>query len=255
MNKLVMLAAAGLMALGTSATAADMRPYTKAAPVAYAAYDWSGLYVGINGGGGWSGKCWDLVNDSGTIFSPPLSEGCHNASGGTFGGQIGYRWQTSAWVFGLEAQGNWADFRGSNINLSDSDTSDHSRITSFGLFTGQIGYAINNVLLYAKGGAAVVADRYEARDVPTGLVVDRASESRWGGAVGVGLEVGFAPNWTLGFEYDHLFMGTRNVNSYGVGNFGIAPGVFSATDRIRQDVDLATVRLNYRFGGPAVPRY
>jgi outer membrane immunogenic protein len=27
------------------------------------------------------------------------------------------------------------------------------------------------------------------------------------------------------------------------------------TDRIRQDVDLVTVRVNYRFGGPVVARY
>jgi outer membrane immunogenic protein len=57
-------------------------------------------------------------------------------------------------------------------------------------------------------------------------------------------------NWTLGFEYDHLFMGDRDV-SFAVVN----TGAFSATDRIRQDVDLATVRVNYRWGGAAVPRY
>ena len=31
----------------------------------------------------------------------------------------------------------------------------HSNIRSFGLFTGQVGYAANNVLCYVKGGAAV----------------------------------------------------------------------------------------------------
>ena len=46
-----------------------------------------------------------------------VAEGCHDATGGTAGGQIGYRWQSGAWVFGLEAQGNWADFSGSNISL------------------------------------------------------------------------------------------------------------------------------------------
>ena len=73
--------------------------------------------------------------------------------------------------------------------------------------------------------------------------------------VGVGLEYGFTPNWSFGVEYDHMFMGTRDVNFYGVGTFGVAPGVFTATDRIRQDVDLVTVRVNYRFGGPVVARY
>jgi len=72
------------------------------------------------------------------------------------------------------------------------------------------------------------------------------------GLIGAGIEFGFAPNWSVGFEYDHLFMGDRNIDT-----FGVPSGLFSGTDRIRQDVDLATVRLNYRFGGfgPVVPRY
>ena len=41
-----------------------------------------------------------------------------------------------------------------------------SNIDAFGLFTGQIGYAANNVLFYVKGGAAVTSDRYRIVDVP-----------------------------------------------------------------------------------------
>ena len=48
---------------------------------------------------------------------PGTAEGCHDATGGVAGGQIGYRWQTAAWVFGLEAQGDWADLKGSNASL------------------------------------------------------------------------------------------------------------------------------------------
>jgi outer membrane immunogenic protein len=32
------------------------------------------------------------------------------------GGQIGYRWQSANWVFGVEGQGDWADFTGSNLS-------------------------------------------------------------------------------------------------------------------------------------------
>jgi outer membrane immunogenic protein len=87
------------------------------------------------------------------------------------------------------------------------------------------------------------------------LTIDTATETRWGGALGVGLEFGFATNWSIAVEYDHMFMGTREVSSYGVGTFGLAPGSFSATDRIHQDVDLATVRVNYKFSGPVVAKY
>jgi outer membrane immunogenic protein len=243
----------------TSASAADLaaRPYVKAPPPAVVAiYDWSGFYIGINGGWGSAHKCWSETND---VFlgvqNPALPEGCHDATGGTVGGQIGYRWQASNWVFGLEGQGNWADFTGSNANLSFIGVTDRTKIDAFGMITGQVGYAWNNVLLYVKGGGAVVSDKYNTNFTATGLIIDTGKETRWGGVVGAGIEIGFAPNWSVGFEYDHMFLGTRDVTATGVGNAGIAVGAFSATDRISQDVDLALVRLNYRFGGPVVARY
>src|SRR3984893_15500636 len=156
------LGTVGLIALGLAApaSAADLaaRPYTKApAPMMAAIYDWSGFYIGANGGGGSSRKCWDSTNLTGVFI---FGEGCHDATGGVAGGQIGYRWQSSAFVFGLEAQGDWADLRGSNISLFVPFFTNQSKIDAFGLFTGQVGYAFNNVLLYAKGGAAVTADRF-----------------------------------------------------------------------------------------------
>jgi outer membrane immunogenic protein len=246
------------LAAAAPASAADLaaRPYAKAPPPMIAAiYDWSGFYIGINGGGGWSQKCWDRTNDAGLILTPAFAEGCHDASGAVAGGQIGYRWQASSWVFGLEAQGDWADLKGSRTSVFDIAARNQSKIDAFGLFTGQIGYAWNSALVYVKGGAAVTGDHYRIFDIPTGVEFARANETRWGGVVGVGVEFGFAPNWSVAFEYDHLFMGDRDVTFSGRGAFGFAPGAFVATDRIRQDVDLATVRVNYRWGGPVISKY
>src|ERR1700712_2553860 len=115
MNKLL-LAAVGVMTMGLSvpASAADLaaRPYTKAPPMIAAVYDWSGFYIGANGGWGSSHNSWDA--NSPLFATGP--EGSHDASGGTVGGQVGYRWQAGTFVFGLEAQGNWADFKGSNVS-------------------------------------------------------------------------------------------------------------------------------------------
>jgi len=248
--KKVLLSTVALIAFAAPAAAADLaaRPYTKAPPAPIAVvYDWSGFYIGANGGWGSSRKCWDFVTPGGAFIG---AEGCHDATGGTAGGQIGYRWQASSWVFGLEAQGNWADFRGSNVSLLFPGARNDSRIDAFGLFTGQVGWAANNVLFYIKGGAAVTADRFRIFDVPTGVVVGTAGDdTRWGGVVGVGLEYGFAPNWSAAIEYDHLFMQDRTVT------FNTPGGVFFGNDRIRQDVDLVTVRVNYRWGGPVIAKY
>src|SRR5437762_2256447 len=158
--KKILLGAMALVTLGLAApaSAADLaaRPYTKAPPPMIAAiYDWSGFYIGINVGVGLSHKCRDRTNTAGVILTPTdPTEGCHDASGAVAGGQIGYRWQASSWVFGLEAQGDWADLKGSRTSLFDIAARNQSKIDAFGLFTGQIGYAWNSALLYVKGGAA-----------------------------------------------------------------------------------------------------
>ena len=182
---------------------------------------------------------------------PSVPEGCHNATGATVGGQIGYRWQATNWVFGLEAQGNWADFRGSNASQyavfgTTSLLNDVTKVDAFGLFTGQVGYAFNNVLLYAKGGAAVVHDKYSLTLTPAGaaalaplftVVAGQTgavgSETRWGGTVGAGIEFGFAPGWSVAVEYDHLFMGSRDVTTNTIAPFAAPP----STHRISQDID------------------
>jgi outer membrane immunogenic protein len=258
--KKILFGTIGVIALGLAApaSAADLaaRPYTKApAPAVAAIYDWSGFYIGINGGGGSAHKCWDFVTP---VTGVLVREGCHNATGGTVGGQIGYRWQSANWVFGLEGQGNWADFRGDNVStvLFATGIRNQSRIDAFGMITGQIGYAWNNVLFYVKGGGAVVDDRYRGYSVPTGLLFDSANETRWGGVVGAGLEFGFAPNWSIGFEYDHMFLGNRNITMAASGNFvGFPAGAATRTDRIGQDVDIGLIRVNYRWGGPVIAKY
>src|SRR5262249_50330317 len=119
-------------------------------------------------------------------------------------------------------------------------------------FTGQVGYSWNNVLGYVKGGAAVTDNKYEGLATIGGFVTDRATDTRWGGVVGAGIEYGFAPNWSAALEYDHMFMGTNNyafASAFPVGGFN------TRNLNIRQDVDLVTVRVNYRFGGPIVARY
>ncbi|MBR0944237.1 outer membrane protein [Bradyrhizobium liaoningense] len=241
MNKNLLLAAVSFVALSATATApalaADLaaRPYTKAPAMIATVYDWSGFYIGINGGGGSSHATWDFVGVG--------REGSHDATGGTVGGQIGYRWQSGQWVFGVEGQGNWADFSGDNTSALFA-TRNRTKIDAFGLITGQVGYAWNNVLVYVKGGAAVVSNKYEISST-AGALLSSSSDSRWGGTVGAGLEYGFAPNWSVGVEYNHIFLSDKDVTFAG----------FAGSERIRQDVDMGLVRLNYKFGGPMIGRY
>jgi outer membrane immunogenic protein len=248
--KKVLLVTASLIALGAAApaVAADLaaRPYTKAPAMMAAVYDWSGFYIGANGGWASSRNSWDSVAPAFAVGP----EGSHDADGGTVGGQVGYRWQAGTYVFGLEAQGNWADLNGSNTSTLFAASRNQSRINAFGLFTGQIGFAANNALFYVKGGAAVTDNRNRIYSTLTGLqLASTGDDTRWGGTIGAGIEYGFAPNWSIGVEYDHLFMSDRTLT------FTTPAGAFFGTDRIRQDVDLVTARVNFKFGGPVAGRY
>jgi outer membrane immunogenic protein len=251
--KRTFLAAVAWLALGAApALAADLAPraYTKAPPMIATIYDWGGFYLGINAGGGSARNCWTNTSILGVPTVPNAGEGCHNATGALAGGQLGYRWQTGAVVFGVEAQGNWADFKGSNASQFIPGATNQTKIDAVGLFTGQVGYAWNNVLWYVKGGAAVTSDKYTGITTATGTAFDRASDTRWGGVVGTGVEVGFAPNWSVGAEYDHVFMGSHALTFTGV-----PAGAASRTDTVGQDVDMASVRVNYRWGGPVVAKH
>jgi outer membrane immunogenic protein len=245
MMKKILLGTIGVVAIAAPALAADLpaRTYKAPPPVVMPVYDWTGFYIGANGGWGSSRNCWDIVPLAGALEP----DGCVSKSGGLIGGQVGYRWQMGQAVFGLEAQGDWADLSGSRISLLDPTLTLGTKVDGLGLFTGQIGYAWNAALLYLKGGAAVTSNTFSVSSGGVGLA--SASSTRWGGTVGVGVEYGFSPNWTAGIEYDHLFMGDSN-NSFSVGP--LAAGVLN---RISQDVDMVTLRFNYKFGGSVVARY
>ena len=226
-----------------TASAADLaaRPYTKAPPMPEAVYNWTGFYIGVNGGGGWGhAREVDTINGSTTA---------HDTSGGLAGGQLGYNWQTGAWVFGVEADGDWADLTGSAPcpNPAFACASDTRALASF---RGRIGWATGPALFYATGGLGYANERYTGLTVAGGTpgagTTGVFTDDRWGYAVGAGIEWGFAPNWSGKIEYMHYgFDATNSI----AGTLSAAPIALSSR------IDTVKVGINYRFNGPVVARY
>ena len=252
--KKFLLGTVGLMALGMAAPAVAADMAVKAAPVPYIApmYNWSGFYIGVNGGWGSSRNRYEWTGPG--VFA--LGYGA-DATGGTIGGQIGYNWQAGSWVFGVEAQYNWADLNKAFYGPVGT-WSVGTKVDALGFFTGRVGYAANNALFYVKGGAAVANnDRWAAWN---GVNFASASNTRWGGTVGVGLEYGFTPNWSFGVEYMHAWLGNNDYAWHSTNFVGV-----NGWNNLHasQDVDVVTLRLNYRFGvgkgpvgkNPVVARY
>jgi outer membrane immunogenic protein len=190
------LAVSVLAISSASALAADLpaRTYTKAPAYVAAIYDWSGPYIGGNAGYGSSRDCRTNLT-----FATNL--GCYNATGAIAGGQLGYCLQSGTWVYGVEAQGDWADLNGNAQNIANPLNRIRSQTDAFGLFTGQVGYAWDNALLYVKGGAAVTDRKYDFIVNASGLTAASSGfVSQWGGTVGTGVEYGFARNWSAALE-------------------------------------------------------
>ena len=119
--KKFLLGTVGLVALGMAApaSAADLaaRPYTKAPPPYVAPiYDWTGFYIGANGGWGDSHNCVDFLNTAGVVPSLPaaaIGPVASSAVSSVIAGKPAMR------VFGLEAQGDWADLSNQRVSLID----------------------------------------------------------------------------------------------------------------------------------------
>ena len=192
MNK-ILLAIAGVLALGIgSASAVDIarRPVMPAKAPAYVApsYNWTGPYIGINGGGGWGSSS----------FSAPLPSTSFDTSGGLVGGTLGYNWQANQIVFGLEGDIDWSHLSGSGTCGAVSCSAENDWL---GTVRGRLGYAFDHFLPYVTGGGAFG----NIKTNKTG--VGSADESRAGWTIGGGVEYGLGGPWSLKAEYLYVDLG------------------------------------------------
>lgn len=236
----VALAAVATFGFVSAASAADMPTKAPMAPLPVA-YNWTGIYVGINGGGAWASESWtDNTAGPGT----PVSI---RPTGGVFGGQLGYRWQWTQLVLGLEGTWDWSTMRQTVSSGTIPAFTEELKVRSIWTATGQVGFAgIDRALLYVKGGWA--GARSDANIVGAGFAGLTASNSQTsnGWTFGAGLDYAIWQNWIIGVEYDHFDLNfgtfTAPFASGGI------PWIVNNTSRLR--IDQVVGRLSYKFDWP-----
>ncbi len=228
MKKLSALLAINLLLIAPS-FAADAVVEDVAPVVVETGYNWSGFYVGVNGGYGWG--------DTNHYFTATsLSAGDWDVNGGLVGGTLGYNWQPfgSNWLLGVEADAAWSGIDGDGDRTGCNTGDCFTDMRAFGTARARVGAAFDNSLIFVTAGGAFA-------NVDAGILNsnDNDSDNRFGWTVGAGFEYGFTNNWSAKAEYLYADFGD-DVN-YTIG------GSVNPTE-----VDLTTnivrVGLNYRFG-------
>jgi outer membrane immunogenic protein len=152
---------------------------TKAPAYVSQMYNWTGAYVGINGGYGFRGS--------------------NGADGWMVGGTVGYNWQSGGpLVWGIEGDLDWTRMRGSNTALTQTSNN------WLGTVRGRLGYAMGPTgswMPYVTGGVAFG----DIDNAVTGFGSARDTKAGW--TLGGGIEAALSGPWTAKVEYLYVDLG------------------------------------------------
>jgi outer membrane immunogenic protein len=263
--------AVAILAIGGTAQAADYRrPVLKAPPAPPPVMDWTGFYVGLNGG-------YSFGQARSTAFAGTAGEVdvSRRVNGWLGGAQAGYNWQVSpSWLLGVEADLQITGER-AGIGVSGGSTrvtvpgGDFNLVTTlsaansysmpwFGTFRGRVGVVADpTILLYATGGLAIADIKYATQNyitgqlfgpgatgtIPDGPAVTVAGtafsekQTRVGFTLGGGVEYKLSRNWSGKLEYLYLDFGRSTYFS----------GIAGTQTEVRFRDHVARAGLNYAF--------
>ena len=263
--KKLLLATTALLGLTAGALAADLPSRRAPAPfVAVPVFTWTGFYVGVNAGYGFSDSnnnnssvsfpTGSILNSAATNLTVNYNNNINgNRDGFIGGGQVGYNYQFGQFVIGLEADGQYVDFGRRRNNLitpanytiapggtlglafsfppANIQFSGNRSMDFLGTVRGRVGYAFDRVLVYGTGGLAY-------------------NEDDLGFAAGGGVEYAFTPN--LSAKVEGLYVSLDRGRNNGQTTFDLPSNtVFVGGNARNNNFDFAVVRagLNYRFNG------
>jgi outer membrane immunogenic protein len=241
--------------LCTAAAAADMP--TKAPQPA--TYQWSGCYVGINGGAGAGGSNFSSFVGAGSYLTDPdpatvagSGAGSYNNTTFAVGGQVGCNYQTGTVVVGLEGDYDYLPSKsafnnntnaladGSSFAIGQSLTSDY-----LATVRPRIGIAADRNFAYITGGVAFSDASYSETysDADGGVGSASASKFLTGWTAGAGWEHAFSEHATFRFEYLYASFPATSATGLITGPGGSNP-LSGSGDLV---IQVLRAGLNYKF--------
>ena len=214
--------------------------------------NWTGAYIGAQGGYGWGQTQWP---DTFGVVDPGGSLPRFDTSSWLAGGTIGVNAQSGRFVFGVEGEilatgikGNFgSSIAGLNLNMALT-----SKIDWLALASARAGFVVGDrLMLYGKGGIVIAEEQHTA--VETGNIstfsFNHAGKAvHTGAVVGAGGEYAFAPNWSVKAEYNYIRMFAQQVHLPGtLVAGGDSIWVNDVASKITQDLHLVKFGVNYHF--------
>lgn len=257
MRNIIIAAVAAVVGLGT-AQAADLGPSFKEAAPVYVP-TWSGFYVGAAFGFGVgsvdrNNRVRELDTDGTTIiYDGILFGGGDTREGAIYSGHIGYNWQRTNWVFGVEAAINGVGTNNNHsrcVGLNVGEFNCDSDNNWYATFVGRIGYAQGPVMIYGLGGVAWADNNNRFREDgyvrywPDGVWHDdNGNDAGW--VAGIGLEYALNPHCLLRVEYSHVDFSNGNNSFDAVDNDGYTWHFDNGADL---SFDVIKIGASYKFG-------
>jgi outer membrane immunogenic protein len=245
----------GVLGFLTPALAADLPLKAPSAPASV--YDWTGVYVGAFGGGGYGNHNVNNATGTATPFADYTAN--YSSTGGIAGGEIGYNWQSGPFVAGVEAQLAWSGIKGNdasqfaNGNFPGVTAVDADNLRWEGALLARAGYTIDRWMFFFEGGYAFGSIQHtNTPPVGAGLPVDKFNVSANGLTGGGGVAYAITNNLSAKFEY-------RYTNFSGYNRPGSTITGLTQNGQLPYTTDtsysVVTLGLDYKFGGPVVAKY
>jgi len=222
--------------------------------------NWTGFYLGVQGGYGWGDLRW-TTGEEGTPEELIVNQ---HHSGYFIGGEEGYNYQIGRWlVIGAEGDFSYSQVDDTSHRTEglSSPNPGPSTFKTGTDWTGSIGLragvAFHHFLFFAKGGVSFAhlnyswfrIDNLDPGEEANHTESFKTDETRAAPMVGGGVEYMINCHWSAKLEYKHLFLGRNHIHGSTIENFSgdVSERAEQETYKSKAEQDTVQVGLNYKF--------